>query len=157
MLFGVVLMFQSCKLTAIEDEDLWRGFPNKPMYTALDCTTGSKQVKAETLAELYGALWVDQPEPANMQELQWGAIVKDRSVKFPRSARSQPKEGFVTVSVLIDEKSKVLGAYVVCSTYVAFNNAALVAAMNSKYKPVYVAGKPTLTHLFRPYKFSSEQ
>ena len=157
LIFVVALMSQSCNLIAVEDDGMWRGFPNKPMYRAIECSESTKQVKAETLAELYGALWVDQSEPSSAQDLEWGAVVKNKPVKFPRSAQGQRKEDFVTVSVLIDEKSNVVDAHVICSTDSMLNSAALVAAMKSKYKPVYVAGKPTLTVLLRPYKFSPNQ
>ena len=157
LVFGVAFMSHSFGLLAVEDDELWRGFPNKSMYSAIECPVGIKQVREETLAALYGALWVDQPEPSSAQDLEWGVVVKNKPVKRPWSGQGKRKEDFVTVSVLIDEKSNVVDAHVICSTDSMLNSAVLAAAMKSKYKPVYVAGKPTLTVLLRPYKFSPNQ
>ena len=154
---GIALLSTSGNLTAVETNEDWQGFPNTVMHIPLVCIAGAKQVEAETLAELYGALWIDQPEPTAAKDLKWGSIVKDEPVKFPRSVRGGSRENHVMVSVLINEKSEVVDAHVICSTDDVFNQSALNAATKSKYRPVYVNGKATLTHLLRPYRFSPER
>jgi hypothetical protein len=76
-----------------------------------------------------------------------GGILGGRAVnlpkpKFPEDAKKDKWSGSVWVYVLVDETGQVIKAKAVCAKYESIAKATEAAALNSKYSPTLLSGKP---------------
>ena len=73
--------------------------------------------------------------------------------RYPSAMRKQRLEGRVVLLLTLDEKGRVVHAKVSRSSQSGFNDAALAAARNWKFKPGMKGGKPVRSKILQPITF----
>lgn len=76
---------------------------------------------------------------------------------YPDAAREKNIEGEVWVKMWVNEKGRVTRAMVEKSPDQSLSAAAMEAAMNTRYKPAMVDGKPTAVWLIVPFFVTNPQ
>ena len=80
---------------------------------------------------------------------------------YPKKARRLSKNGLVELQIFIDEEGKPAGAKVYNTTdpnwKYGFNEAALSAVMNCRFKPMLCNGEPLKCSVIFPYEFELRQ
>ncbi len=80
-------------------------------------------------------------------------LIKRVEPEYPDVARRAGLEGDVFVLMVVDEHGNVISAQVVKSTNPIFNEAALKAVRQWKYKPGYQRDKPVRVRIMQPIHF----
>ena len=74
------------------------------------------------------------------------------AVKFPRAA---PDHGAVDFEMCVSEKGKVVYAQARCSSHSKFTEAVEHAALDVKFEPATVQGRPIASCFFQSVKFGN--
>jgi len=82
--------------------------------------------------------------------------LKTPEPKYPVSLRREGIVGIVSVTCVIDETGKVISAKATKSTRVDFEQPALDAIQNWKFKPAMKGGKPVKVRVTIPFRFNLE-
>ncbi len=80
-------------------------------------------------------------------------VIKRVEPEYPDVARRAGLEGDVFVLLVVDENGNVISAQIVKSTNPIFNDAALKAVKQWKFKPGYQRDKPVKVRLMQPIHF----
>ena len=99
----------------------------------------------------------NQPKPGNFFGFEAAPEMLKRSTPvYPERARQQGQEGRVQVQVLVDRRGKVIHAKIVESANCqncGFEESALRAALECKWKPAMVGGNPAPASITYPIAF----
>lgn len=83
--------------------------------------------------------------------------LRTQAPRYPAELRRDGITGMVSISVTIDEKGAVTSATVTKSTNPGFDNAALEAVRQWKFKPAKKGGQPVAVTVVLPIRFTDSQ
>lgn len=144
LLMGVLPLFANANegelTTSRRDHSL-----NANRDLPITCKPGDiERVPGKSMAELFGAAWPAQPEPA---EPQAHAEAKMKAVGVNRSATRglPPQPGLVVAAVLVDSNGKALDVVPVCVTDGGYDMVTKRLLMRASYQPATVNGQPIIS------------
>lgn len=83
--------------------------------------------------------------------------LRTQAPRYPDALRKDGITGMVSISVTIDEKGSVAAATVTKSTNAGFDDAALEAVKQWKFKPAKKGGQPVAVTVVLPIRFTDSR